>query len=326
LPAGHRYSLGFIVIGAQRCGTTTLFEHLRSHPELELPVSKEAPYFSHDRRFQRRWDDFAALVFPPARKDKIYGKITTHYMAGGTFEEDSAVSTAVPAVDVVPLRIASVFPKARLIAILRDPTARAISHCRMMIALGQETRELEAALRDSLQPEQLEAARDRPSETNGYVVWGEYARLLAGYLRHFPRDRLLILSTQRLQDEPRAVLREVLDFLRVWAGYLPPSLGETHRPAFSRRRTAFDLYGIQREASALTGARWAWHRLPLGARRHISRLYSAAAYRWDLYNRIPPTESTPDVSPALLERLAEHFEPQNRSLYELVGDVPGVTP
>ena len=47
--------LDFIVIGAQKAGTTSLFEHLREHPKLYLPPGKERPFFSHDEVYAKGW-------------------------------------------------------------------------------------------------------------------------------------------------------------------------------------------------------------------------------------------------------------------------------
>jgi len=56
--------LDFIVIGAQKAGTTALFEYLRRHPELSLPPAKEVPYFSHNGRYSEDWHEYLRKAFP----------------------------------------------------------------------------------------------------------------------------------------------------------------------------------------------------------------------------------------------------------------------
>ena len=78
-------TLDFIIIGAQKAGTTSLFEYLRPHPELWLPPGKEAPYFSHDAVIERGWQDYMEKAFAfgdPARK---WGTVTPSYMVGGVY-------------------------------------------------------------------------------------------------------------------------------------------------------------------------------------------------------------------------------------------------
>ena len=58
-----KQSLDFIVIGAQKSGTTTLFEYLRRHPELFLPSGKEAPFFSHDSEWNEGWSEYVRHYF-----------------------------------------------------------------------------------------------------------------------------------------------------------------------------------------------------------------------------------------------------------------------
>ena len=58
-----KQSLDFIVIGAQKSGTTALFEYLRHHPELYLPSGKEAPFFSHDSEWNDGWAEYVRRYF-----------------------------------------------------------------------------------------------------------------------------------------------------------------------------------------------------------------------------------------------------------------------
>src|SRR5579859_7000316 len=63
--------LDFIVIGAQKSGTTALFEYLRRHPELALPEAKEVPYFSHDANYRRDFDEYLRKAFAFAGEGRM---------------------------------------------------------------------------------------------------------------------------------------------------------------------------------------------------------------------------------------------------------------
>ena len=74
--------LDFLGIGAQKAGTTSLHEYLRTHPELFLPEAKEQPFFTRDEAYLEGWDRFADVAFHGAPPGRLCGKITPHYLAG----------------------------------------------------------------------------------------------------------------------------------------------------------------------------------------------------------------------------------------------------
>src|SRR5579872_5519596 len=127
-------TIDFIVIGAQKAGTSSLFEYLRHHPELYLPPGKEQPYFSHEAIRRRGWADYMNKVFFDADPGRKWGTVTPQYMIGGLWE----VSNPTPDGEsyderTVPLRIRERAPQARLIAILREPADRARAQHRMAV-------------------------------------------------------------------------------------------------------------------------------------------------------------------------------------------------
>src|SRR5664279_4969403 len=100
-------TLDFIVIRAQKAGTTSLFEYLKRHPELCLAPGKEAPYFSHDVARARGWDSYMRRTFPPSDPALKWGTVTPQYMAGGVPEASMDLAVAAGPYDehTVPLRI-----------------------------------------------------------------------------------------------------------------------------------------------------------------------------------------------------------------------------
>src|SRR5437588_10561271 len=192
--------LDFIVIGAEKCGTTSLFEYLRKHPEICLPPGKYAVYFSNDDKYAQDWNTFLSKQFPFADGACKWGSVTPQYMYGGTYtNKDSARRPSPADVRTVPTRIKERLPDVRLIAVLRDPVPRARSHHSMTRYEGWDTRSVDQAVDELLQPEALEKARRDIHEITGYVVFGEYGRILGGYLDVFPREQLLVVFTRDLQ-------------------------------------------------------------------------------------------------------------------------------
>jgi hypothetical protein len=203
--------LEFIVIGAQKAGTTTLWQLLRDHPQLWLPETKEAPFFSHTEVYERGWQDYLSRLHAPAGSGLLCGTVTPHYMHGW---HDADTRT-------VAARIARRLPDVRLIALLRDPVERARSQHAMATARGREQREVDRAMSELLRPDALREARARPDDANSYVVQGEYGRVLEEYLSYFPRPALHVEYSDSLAHEPVETIGRILCFLGVSSEYEP---------------------------------------------------------------------------------------------------------
>ena len=167
--------LDFIVIGAQKSGTTSLFRHLIQHPEISLPPGKERPYFSHDEVYARGWGAYMrSLTRHDAFADPVrsWGTVTPQYMVGGLYQSNGDAAESYDE-RTVPLRINETLPSVHLIAILRDPVERALSHHRMLAMRGLERRSFDDAIGDLLHPDALDKSRRRPQERTGYIHVGE---------------------------------------------------------------------------------------------------------------------------------------------------------
>jgi hypothetical protein len=250
-------ALDFVVIGAQKGGTTTLFEHLRRHPDLCLPADKEAPFFNRPELYSRGVEHLFTTYFPqPLPEGRLLGTVTPQYMC----------------IDGCATRLGDAFPDCRLVAILRDPVDRAYSHYQMAVRRGLETRSFDDAITAMLAgPEAIASARSATGLGETYVAWGEYGRVLDEYLDRFGRDRLHVTYTAELEHDPAAVLTSVCEFLGV-AIVLPEGLGERHHVGGSQRR----FPNVQRRLRR-SPIGWAWNRLPQGTR---SRLF----IRFDHWN------------------------------------------
>jgi hypothetical protein len=220
--------LDFIVIGVQKGGTTSLWQYLRGHPRIAMPDFKEASIFCmRPERIPETLEKFMTTAFDGAPADARLGKVSTHYMMGAGRRID---------VEGIVERIAEAFPEVRLIALLRDPIERAISHYRMSLRRGFERRSLDDAVEALLEPEGLEAGRRRPSETNSYLAQGEYGRILRAYVERFGRERIHAEATADLGAAPGLVVDRVLDFLGLPPGYRPEGLEVLHHRGGNRPR------------------------------------------------------------------------------------------
>lgn len=197
----------YIILGAQKAGTTTIYDNLVKHPKV-LPASiKEVHFF--DRNWQRGTNWYRAHF--PLRHRLGQGAITG---------EGSPYYLFHP---LVPERIKAVCPKAKLIVILRNPVDRAYSHYQHEARKGREIHNFEEAL--NKEPERLEGEWDRLVKESGYhsnslqhysyLARGFYADQLERWFPVFPREQFLILLSQELNKEFDRTLSQVHEFLGV---------------------------------------------------------------------------------------------------------------
>ena len=317
-----KQSLDFVVVGAQKSGTTTLFEYLRRHPDVYLPPGKEVPFFSDDEAWEGGWELYVRRYFATARDDEEWGSVTPQYMYGTLSRTRADLATAERPERLVPERIASHSPGARIVAILRDPVERAYSHYRMEVMREVEQRSFAEAVDDLLEPEQLEQSRRRFSETEAYVTNGEFGRILAPYVELFGSERVLVCFAADLADDPATTVESVARFIGVDPDFRPSNLGERYRVAGSRRRLRrFDLYRVQERVASSRGIRAAWRALPHRVRTRVDSTFKEAAYQVDVRNRVEGEEAD-GPPPEAVARLREHYAADRETLVGLTGTEP----
>jgi hypothetical protein len=204
----------FLILGAQKAGTTALYAYLRWHPEITGPSFKEVSFF--DRHYARGETWYRAHL--PARpRQWVTRQRLGHWPIVG---EASPSYLFHP---LAPERVAALLPRARLIAVLRDPVDRAFSHYQHEVALEREPLSFEDALaaEDERMRGEVERMVRDPSYfseawwNHTYVARGRYAEQLERWFAAFPREQLLVLFSDELLNEPRETYARVLRFLDV---------------------------------------------------------------------------------------------------------------
>jgi hypothetical protein len=122
---------------------------------------------------------------------------------------------------LAPERVAETVPQTKLIALLRDPVDRALSHYHHEVALGREPLSFEDAI--DAEPERTRGEEERLLREprywsrawwdHTYLARGRYAEQLERWLAVFPRERLLVLASEELAADPGAAYAQVLEFL-----------------------------------------------------------------------------------------------------------------
>jgi len=223
----------FLCIGAQKGGTTWLNEQLLRHPDVCLPPVKEVHYFNylefeadrdwipdHYERPAREFMKRAVATYDPINWQRLgyFAEILQRLRDGKVDaswydlvfrecgERECVKGDITPAyLRLSPAGIQRVYdhnPKARLIAMLREPVARSISAARMM---------LKRQKLDSPSDEQWRSVL----KGFGVINKSQYAPQLQNWLTRFPRDQLLVLPFEMIVHSPGEVADSVCDFLQI---------------------------------------------------------------------------------------------------------------
>ena len=175
----------FIIIGAMKAGTTTLYEYLSRHPAVGMSREKETDYFVAGRGWDRGLPWYQAQ-FSPGRQ--VYGEASPNY----------AKCQAFPG---VPDRVAALIPAAKLLFIARDPVDRAESQYRHAVLSGEPV-----PVADQLIGSQ---------HLQHLVDVSSYAAQMDPWLSRFPRESFLVLQFEELISDPAPVLTAVAGFLGI---------------------------------------------------------------------------------------------------------------
>jgi hypothetical protein len=252
----------FIVIGANKGGTTSMLTYLASHPLVVPCRTKEINYFdrpwNHDRgeRWYRSWFPTKAALRRRA-SDEGADRAFTGEATPGYFD-----------VEQVPRLVHDTVPEVRLIALLRDPTERAWSHYRMRTkGAGDPDQFLEALERQAavgVGPHR--PIRGEPGVDNLYLYRGHYADILGDWYAAFPAEQILLVRSEDMFSAPAEVYQRVTAHIGLPERGLPAfrvanqSRGEPEVPA--RLRTWLDDYYAEpnQRLAAMTGGVIVWPR------------------------------------------------------------------
>lgn len=190
----------FIIIGSPRCGTTSLYKYITSHPQILAAANKEICFFSE--HFNKGFAWYQAH-FPPLIDSQ-------HFLTG----------EATPTYLTHPLaaeRLYECLPKVKLIVILRNPGDRAFSHYQMLVRRGTERRSFESAIDSELKL--LAGATETSLEDRSYwkdchyIYKSLYFNSLKQWIKIFPKQQFLILQSEEFYANPAATLKQVFEFL-----------------------------------------------------------------------------------------------------------------
>ncbi len=211
LTASMRMLPDFLIIGAQKAGTTSLYSHLAQHPCVGAALKKEVRYFNDHFNEGVNW---YKAHFPTLRtRDRIAKQNGGRFITG----EGEPSYLANPA---VPQRVMDLVPDIRLIVMLRDPVKRAYSHYQHRFTRNREQRSFEEVC--AADTETLKVGWQNLPQGDlirlghahySYLPRGLYYEQLKMWSRVFPMDRFHIISAEDFFTNTQAAYDDVLAFL-----------------------------------------------------------------------------------------------------------------
>jgi hypothetical protein len=285
----------FLVLGAAKAGTTSLYRYLRAHPDIYLSSIKEPRYFAFP-------ETRPSFVGPGSKRLQIIWEIEKYrqLFAGRTSEPAAGeISPQYLYCECSPGAIRKLIPEAKLIAILRDPADRAYSHFCHSRRDGRESLpDFAAAL----------AAEDKRIAAGWWFNFhyrncGYYARQLKRYLKLFPREQILILLYDDMISDCPGLLRRICAFL---------GIDESHRFDTTERHNVtkgiphsvlFDRF-LHSEGTA----------------KHLIRAIVRPNVRLSMFRRLSSLNLTPKPAfeRSVHEQLVSAFKPDILELEQLI--------
>jgi hypothetical protein len=197
----------FLLVGAQKAGTTTLHAYLQEHPQIAMPERKELHFFNNETFFQGQADYAYYHSFfkklgenkpqDPGQRPMLKGEATPAYL----YCRDAAK------------RIWQYNPDMKIIMVLRNPIDRAFSHWNMEVSRNAET----LSFTDAIENETTRCREALPLQhyVYSYLDRGFYTAQIREYWRFFPKSQVLILNYDELSSGPQKLLSAVFDFLGI---------------------------------------------------------------------------------------------------------------
>lgn len=274
----------FILMGAMKCGTSSLYHYINAHPDVFMTSPKEPHYFVAEYADGVTWrrgtwqngEAWYRSLFAEGESSPARGEASTTY-------------TKWPEYPGVPARIVALLPDVKLLYLVRDPVERMRSHYQHEFIRHAERRPIDQAFAED--PQYLNASR--------------YSTQIAQHLEHFDPGQLMVLTTDQLRDDRAATLSRVYRFIGVREDVVPENIDTVIFASTERRVHRMEF--TQRALNRLREGRVVKY-LPRSVRSAGKNMLTT-----------PPVDK-PRPSPETVEMLREELRPEMEGLRPFLGD------
>jgi len=283
----------FVIAGTLPAGTGHLYGLLIQHPEVYLapPMQPECNFFFKTAEYEKGLQHYEQKWFSAAHGEKAIGERSSLLMSGKW----------------VPERVARHLPDVKLIFLLRNPVDRAYANYRFSALAGYEDMTFEEALAN--EERRMAEARALSAfwgeiQPHAYFHRGLYFDQLSGWLKHFPREQMLLMRSDELLKDQNTALRKVYAFLGVETGFVAADFQDMSSPAVRDVRLQARLRSDNPNEFDQSVQRLRERKLPETALDQTIRANVADGYE--------------PLTPELRKTLTARYADQNRRLADLV--------
>lgn len=285
----------FLIIGAMKAGTSSLYSYCHQHPEIFMPSNKEPRFFAFENEI---------VPDNPALKGTVTDLETYKQLFEGV-QNEKAIGEASPTYlshPRAPERIKHYIPDAKLVAVLRHPAERAYSHFLHSVQKGLEP--LNATFEEAISTPSVKVGRY--VRHRSYVSMGFYAQQLQRYFQLFDKDQIRIYLFEDFRNDPVRLAREIYTFLEVDPTFVPRDL-ESYMQTGIPRSPLLERLLMPKDNRFVQAAR---SLVPDRVRKRLWNL------RVDLTNR---NLQKPPLSKATKARLTKGYKDDILHLQTLIG-------
>lgn len=282
----------FLIIGAAKSGTSTLFTYLSKHPQIYTPPKeqtfllrhKEPNFFGDDENYAKGIECYASL-FNGAKPHQLCCEASTDYAKWPQFPESAA-------------RIASTLPKVKLIYIMRHPVERAYSYY-VHLHRGKKVQE---TFEEHLQ------------RTSVCLDGSEYMIQIEQYLKFFPRESFLFLFLEEVSQKTTTTLQKTCVFLGIDHSFYTESKDVINANSSSQVFNHTIDVEIKAPLKKIPGMAFASSLLPPKRRSQIYSILEEMPFA----KKIKQQYSPPPMRPETRQMLLEKFRPSNQRLADFL--------
>jgi len=276
----------FLVLGAQKCGTTSIHNYLSAHPDIFLPRQKETKYFVDESEYKKGIDYYSNVYFSDWNGEKAIGEVDPDYLY---FKNTYS-------------RIMGDLGKPKLIFLFRNPIDRAFSHYLMTYRRNLEKLDFDDAI--SIEDKRISEGYYENFHYS-YVNRGLYFSQVKRYLEYWDISDMHFVISEKLRSNPKEEIRKCLNFIDVNSDFVPGNINRVHHAATVPK--SFKLMNLVQKDNVIKRA----------AKLLVPRLSWREAIRRKIFNWNQTESINITISDNAIDRLAEIYKDENRKLSNL---------
>ena len=282
----------FIIIGAAKAGTTSLYRYLTRHPNIFMSEPKEPTYFARDERF-KLGEPWYLSLFQDARPDQLCAEASTNYTNWPLYPDTVS-------------RMSSLVPAVKLIYLMRHPVDRAYSH---YIQLIQNIRTDDPDYKFDKTFEEHIATDDSVIQSSNYM------QQIEQFLERYNRDQMLFLIFEEFIKDPQSSLTQISDFLGIDSNFDFIGTGEV-KENLNRDKESWLLRSrLTAPLKSIPGGQFIADHLPQAARDQIYSWLKRLPQR----KRIEAEYIPPKMKSGTRDKLLDYYRRPNEQLSEFLG-------